>query len=173
VSVSATTTFADAGTKSVTATFTPADSQVVAASTSAAATVTVSGGTTTGAQATTTTLNADPAAPTTRDVVTLKATVSPAAAGKMTFKDGDTTIAVLRVRRRGNGVVTLVLRRVAAGQHSYTASFAPSDTAAFVASASPAVAVTVTQAPVTGHGGGWWGWCHRQVTNWQIGGWWR
>jgi hypothetical protein len=138
VTVSATTTFTTAGAKSITATFVPADPTVVAGSTSLAASLNVAGV----ATATTTTLTASPTAPTTADVITLTAQVTPAAAGTVTFKDGATTVGTSTTDATGKA--TLSVTGATVGTHSATAAFTPADPTAFVASTSAAVSITVT-----------------------------
>lgn len=68
-----------------------------------------------------------------------------AAAGTVQFKDGANVVATSTVAAGG---ATAALTNVAAGAHSYTAVFVPTDAAAFGTSTSTAVSVTV-QAVVT------------------------
>ncbi len=102
------------------------------------------------AQATATSWSSVPAAPVTEGTaVTLEATVTPAAAGTVTFLEGSTVL--------GSGPVDTVTGKASAGisglavgPHSIIASFAPTDTAAYLPSQT-AEAATVTvnaQAPV-------------------------
>lgn len=73
----------------------------------------------------------------------LTATVSPAAAGTVTFKDGSTTVGSAPVSG-GSAAITASLP---AGSHNLTAAFAPADTAAYAASTSSAVPFTTTATP--------------------------
>ncbi len=73
--------------------------------------------------------------------VTFTATVSPVAAGTVTLSDGQSVAA-------SNGVAVFTVSP-AAGTHSFTASFAPEDGAAYLASDSEAVSLSVTAKPVT------------------------
>ncbi|MDN4613739.1 HtaA domain-containing protein [Leifsonia sp. F6_8S_P_1B] len=75
--------------------------------------------------------------------VTLSATVSPAAAGTVTFLDGAASLGDVPV----NGAFASLTTTLAAGSHTITASFAPADPAAFAPSTSSAVTVEVTAAP--------------------------
>ncbi|MGW6266623.1 HtaA domain-containing protein [Cellulosimicrobium funkei] len=94
------------------------------------------------AQATTTTLAAAPAGTSAAGAsVTLTATVAPAAAGTVEFRDGGTALGTAPV---ADGVARLETAALAPGSHQLSAAFAPADPAAFVASASAAVAHTVT-----------------------------
>jgi len=74
--------------------------------------------------------------------VTLTATVAPAAAGTVEFRDGG---AVLGTAPVTDGVARLETSALAAGAHELGAAFTPADPAAFVASASGAVAHAVTE----------------------------
>lgn len=74
--------------------------------------------------------------------VTLTATVAPAAAGTVEFRDGG---AVLGAAPVTDGVARLETSALATGAHELSAAFTPADPAAFVASASGAVAHTVTE----------------------------
>lgn len=93
------------------------------------------------------------AAPTTAVVqgttVTLKATVTPAAAGSVQFRNGSTVLGSAPV---AGGVATLALPGLAVGGYSVTAYFTPADAAAFTASQSAALPLTVT-APVVAQAG--------------------
>ncbi|MFD5224701.1 HtaA domain-containing protein [Microbacterium sp. NPDC058342] len=94
------------------------------------------------AAATSTTLAADPLTAAPGDEVTLTATVEPSsAAGSVTFLDGATTLGTQSV---SGGVATLKTSALASGSHALTASFAPQDAAAHLASTSTAVTVTVS-----------------------------
>jgi len=88
---------------------------------------TVTGGGGAQAAATTTTLAA---ALSGADVV-LTAAVAPAAAGTVTFKEGATTLGTAPVAA---GSASFTVTAPAQGNHSYTADFAPTDTAAYLAS---------------------------------------
>ena len=91
--------------------------------------------------ATTTTLAASPSTVTAGDEVTLTATVAPAAAaGSVRFADGGTTLDTVAA---SNGTATLKTGSLAAGTHSITAAFTPTDTTQFQASSSEARTVTV------------------------------
>jgi len=79
------------------------------------------------AAATTTTLSA---ALSGADVV-LTAAVAPAAAGTVTFKEGATTLGTAAVAA---GSASYTVSAPAQGSHAYTADFAPTDTAAYLAS---------------------------------------
>ncbi len=136
---SVSTTTLGGGAHSLTAVFTPTDPSVVAASTSSAVPFQVNAP----AQATTTSLATSPSNPTTVDVVTLSATVSPAAAnGTMTFKEGSTVVATTTTNV--GGVYSASLTGLSAGAHVYTADFAPANPAAFLASSSGPATVNVT-----------------------------
>ena len=147
--VTATTTFTTGGTKSITATFVPADVLVVAGSTSTpAVAISVT------APATNTTITLDPitATPTTADTLTLTAHVAAGSifpAGTVTFKEGANAVASGTVNT-ATGVATGSVTGLTAGAHSYTASFAPTDTAAFNASG-PTAAVSVTVTAFAGY----------------------
>jgi hypothetical protein len=132
------TTTLGGGAHSLTAEFTPTDPAVVAASASAAVPFQVNAP----AQATTTTLASSPASPTTVDVVTLSATVSPSAPGTVTFKEGATVVATTSANI--GGVFSASLTGLSAGAHTYTADFAPANPAAFLASSGGPTTVNVT-----------------------------
>ena len=93
------------------------------------------------------------AAPTTAVVqgtaVTLTATVTPAAAGSVEFRNGSTSLGTAAVTA---GAATLALPGLAVGGYSVTAYFTPADAAAFTASQSAALPLTVT-APVVAQAG--------------------
>ncbi len=131
-----TTTALPGGVRSLTAQFTPAAGVFLAGSTSAATSFTVSAP----AASTTTTLAAT--AGTTVDPVVLSAAVAPAgAAGTVDFFEGATKVGASAV---SSGVATLSLTGVAAGTHSYTATFVPANVALFLGSTSAAASATVT-----------------------------
>jgi len=73
--------------------------------------------------------------------VTLTATVAPAAAGTVEFRDGSTALGTTTV---SDGVASLVTTALAPGARGLTAAFTPADPAAFLASTSTAVVHTVT-----------------------------
>jgi hypothetical protein len=102
------------------------------------------------ATATTTVLGVSPASPYTfGQAVTLTATVTPpTAAGSVTFLDGSTPIgAPVPV---SGGTATKTVTTLAAGAHSLTAQFIPTDSSAFGASTStPATNVTVNAEPTS------------------------
>ncbi|MBB3043652.1 hypothetical protein [Nocardioides soli] len=94
------------------------------------------------ATATTTTLAATSAA---ANAVHLAATVAPAGAvGKVEFREGATKVGESAV---ASGAASLALAGVAAGRHAYTATFVPTDAAAFGGSTSAAVGVDVAGPP--------------------------
>ncbi|BDZ39108.1 HtaA domain-containing protein [Microbacterium suwonense] len=96
------------------------------------------------AAATSTVIEAAPVAPHTGENVTLTATVSPAsAAGAVTFLDGDDSLGTVAV---ADGIATLNTSALASGEHQLTASFAPEDSDAHLASTSAPVTVTVAGA---------------------------
>ncbi|MGB4759184.1 MAG: glycosyl hydrolase [Candidatus Saccharimonadales bacterium] len=73
--------------------------------------------------------------------VTLTATVSPSAAGIVTFKDGAATIGTGSV---SGGTASMNTTTLGTGVRSLTATFAPTDTAAYTGSGSSAVSYTIT-----------------------------
>lgn len=78
--------------------------------------------------------------------VTLTATVSPAAAGTVQFKDGGTALgSPVAV---SSGTASFSTTSLAQGSHSFTAEFTPTDSTAYSSSASTAVGYSVT-APAT------------------------
>ncbi len=79
--------------------------------------------------------------------VTLTATVSPSAAGTMTFFDGSTQIGSAPV---SGGTGAIIVNNLTTGSHSLTATFTPSDSAAYDSSTSSALSYTIT----SGGGGG-------------------
>ncbi|MBP6685811.1 MAG: Ig-like domain repeat protein, partial [Leucobacter sp.] len=93
--------------------------------------------------ATTTTLQASAAAVETGAAVTLSAGVAPSdAAGTVTFSDNGTQIG--KPQAVVAGAASLEAAGLTAGDHSFTAAFAPADPAAFVGSVSAAAVVAVT-----------------------------
>ncbi|WP_435738273.1 HtaA domain-containing protein [Cellulosimicrobium sp. PMB13] len=75
--------------------------------------------------------------------VGLTATVAPAAAGSVEFRDGDT---VLGSAETSGGFARLQTGPLAVGDHSFSAVFTPADVAAFTGSNSAVVGHTVTAA---------------------------
>jgi LPXTG-motif cell wall-anchored protein len=100
-----------------------------------------------GPTATTTTLTVTPTSPQTQGTpLTLKATVSPAsAAGSVQFFDGATSLGTAAV---AGGVAQITNSTLAAGSHSLTATFTPTDSAAFGSSTSAAAPYTITSVAV-------------------------
>jgi hypothetical protein len=132
-----TTSFATAGTYSLTAVY--GGSTTYATSTSGAVSVTVSPATKT---ATTTTLAASNTTPTVGASVTLTATVAPSAAtGTVTFYSGTTSLGTGTL---SSGVATLTTSFATAGTYSLTAVYGGSTT--YTTSTSSAVSVTVSPA---------------------------
>lgn len=74
---------------------------------------------------------------------TLTAKVTPAAAGKIVFKEGSKTLRTVTVV---NGAATVKLTGLTGGTKTYSASFVPAVAADFKASAAPAVRATVAKA---------------------------
>jgi Big-like domain-containing protein len=138
-----TTTTLPVGIRSLTAVFTSTD-QAFSGSTSRAVSYVVNGGQGTGTP-TTTALVVTPASPVAAGArETLKATISPAAPGKVQFKDGSTTDIGEPVAVSGGTASTTTT--LASGDHSLTAEFTPADNTAFNGSTSAAVPLTVTGA---------------------------
>ncbi|MGH8877898.1 MAG: Ig-like domain-containing protein, partial [Stackebrandtia sp.] len=135
------------GSRQLTAVFTPSDPVAFGASTSPAVTFVVVAASPPGPAATSTALTTSPASPVAQGTaVTQIATVTPAAAaGTVQFKDGTTDLGSPATVSDGTASQTTLL---AVGSHQLTAMFTPADPAAFSASMSPAVPVTVT-APQT------------------------
>jgi hypothetical protein len=103
-----------------------------------------------GTVTTTTTLAANPTTVAAGDPVALTATVSGAgAAGSVEFFDGATSLGTATV---SGGTATKSVDTLAAGTHSVTAKFTPTDPNAFTSSTSDAVTVTVNGGD-TGGGG--------------------
>jgi Bacterial Ig-like domain (group 3) len=99
------------------------------------------------ATATTTTLAATPASPQqSGTAVTLNANVSPAAAGSVEFKDGSTVFATVPVTA---GAASTTTSALSVGTHSLTASFVPTDPAAFAPSTSAPLSYQITGIPAT------------------------
>jgi uncharacterized membrane protein (DUF441 family) len=119
-------------THPITAAFTPANPAAFNASTSTPLSYTVNAAP---AQPTSTTLSATPTSPATSGTsVTFTATVSPAAAGSVQFKDGANNLGSAQNVVAGQASVSSSTLTV--GTHSITAAFTPTDPAAFVASTS-------------------------------------
>ena len=95
------------------------------------------------AQATTTTLTA---AASGADLVLTAAVTPAAAAGQVTFKDGGTTLGTAAV---SSGTASYTVTAPAQGAHSFTADFAPTDTAAYLVS-SGSLSVTLALDLATG-----------------------
>jgi hypothetical protein len=94
------------------------------------------------ATATTTTLAVSPGTTSVEGTaLALSATVAPAAAGTVEFRDGASSLGTASVSA---GVARLDLPAPAVGAHSLSAHFTPTDAAAFTASASAPVTHTVT-----------------------------
>ena len=131
------TTSLTGGAHTLTAQFVPTDANVVQGSTSNSVSYTINAP----AQATTTTLSSSPASPTTADVVSLTATLTPpGATGTVTFKEGATTVGTAPV---SGGTASISLTGLSAGGHTYTADYAPSGS--FLASSASPYSITVTQ----------------------------
>jgi hypothetical protein len=95
--------------------------------------------------ATTTSLAASAPTATEGGSVVLTATISPAAAGTVTFADGATTVGTAPV---AGGTAILAVSSLTAGTHAFTASFTPTSPR-YGASRSGSVAVTVASAGTT------------------------
>lgn len=94
------------------------------------------------ATTTTTTLTASPDSPVAQNAaVTLTATVTPAAAGNVQFKDGTTNLGDLVPVT--NGIARGSISTLGPGSHSLTAVFTPTNATAFSTSTSPAVTIVV------------------------------
>lgn len=94
-------------------------------------------GSTSAATSTSTSLGVSPSSPANLGAsVTLTATVSPAVAGAVVFRDGATVLDTIGV---SGGSSSLVLSTLLAGSHSLTATFVPSDTNSYTGSSSAAV----------------------------------
>lgn len=123
--------------KGVTATYDSADIQISGNTWS----VVYSGGkVTAGASATKTTLTASAATIKKGAKLTLRAGVSPAVAGKVTFLDGSKKLAVVKV---SHGKASYATKSLKGGTHHLHAAFTPADTAASRPSTSKAVTVKV------------------------------
>jgi hypothetical protein len=120
------TTFASAGTQSLSAVFTPADLTDFSGSTG---TLSLTVNASTSPTATTTKLAASPATAKVGVPETLTATETPAAAGSVAFKNGTTTLGTTAVN--STGVATLTHTFNATGKLSLSAVFTPSNTTSF------------------------------------------
>jgi len=128
------------GAHSLSAVFTSTEAAFLG-STSAATAHTISPK---GAAATTTALAVSPAGSAAKGTpVQLSATVTAGAEGTVDFKDNGTVIGSQAV---SGGTAQLSTSGLAEGDHSFTAAFTPADATKFAASASAAVAFTVTPA---------------------------
>jgi Bacterial Ig-like domain (group 3) len=127
------------GTYSYTATFTPTDPTAFTSSTSSAVPYLVNAPKPTPTVA----LTSSSAAPNVGDPVTFTATVSaPNVPGSIQFFDGTTSLGAAGATN-GSGVATLGTSALAAGAHSVTAVFVPTDLVTYNGSTSPAVLVNV------------------------------
>ena len=133
-----TTSFATTGSHSITAAFTGATANVGnSVSTASVYTVNQSPAT-----STTTGLAISPAAADSNTPVTLTATVAPgAAAGKVQFSDGSATIGSPVTVAGGTAALT---QTFAAGAHSFTAAFTPTNPVAYAGSVSTSQTLNVT-----------------------------
>jgi hypothetical protein len=141
---SGTTSALPAGSRSLTATFTPATPVAYAPSVSPVAVFVVNA-----IPATTTTLATSPPSPVAQGTpVTLTATVTPAtAAGTVQFKDGANNLG--NPVTVSNGTASGTTSTLISGTHQLTAVFTPTDPNSFSASTSPAVTMVITGATVT------------------------
>ncbi|MGH3548335.1 MAG: Ig-like domain repeat protein [Pseudonocardiaceae bacterium] len=142
---SGTTSTLAAGSRSLTAVFTPATPTAFSPSTSPSVTFVITG--TTGATATSTALATSQASPVRPGTaVTLTATISPATAiGTVQFKDGTTNLGNPVVVT--NGTASGTTANLAVGSHQLTAVFTPTDPAVFGPSTSPVLPFVVTENP--------------------------
>jgi hypothetical protein len=133
------TTTLSVGSHNLSAVFTPTDPTAFNGSTSSTVPYTI----TTTAKNTTTALTVSPASPqVSGTTVHLTATVTPAAAGKVQFKDGSTSIgSAVTV---SGGVATTSTSTLSAGSHNLSAVFTPTDPTAFNGSTSNTVPYTIT-----------------------------
>ncbi len=96
---------------------------------------------------TTTTLSVSPSSTAVQGAtVTLTATISPSAAGIVTFKDGLTTIGTGTI---SGSTASMTTSSLSVGSHSLTATFAPTDTGAYSGSGSSATSYTITSSGAT------------------------
>jgi hypothetical protein len=132
-----------AGAQQVTAVFTPLDPAAFGPSTGDPITYTVLPATPQ-AVTTSTTVTANPAGLKVGEAVTLTATVSPAAAGTVTFTVNGAPLG--GTSAVSGGVATRAWVPSAAGTFTIAASFAPTDTAAYTASTATGVSYVVAPA---------------------------
>jgi hypothetical protein len=134
-----TTSTLSAATHSITAAFTPSAATYSASTSSALAYVVNPAA----ATPTTTALAVSPANTAAQfSTVSLTATVSPSAAGAVQFADGGAALgAPVTV---SGGTATFSSSTLAVGSHSFTATFTPTNTTAYVGSASAAIPFSVT-----------------------------
>jgi len=126
------------GNHSLTAAFTPTDATAFNASTSAAVPYTITGVVT----PTTTALSVNTGTGVAFTPVTFTATITPTgAAGSVNFTDGTTAIGSAAV---SGGTATLTTSALGQGSHTVTATFVPTDPAAFSGSSSTAPAFSLT-----------------------------
>ncbi|MDQ2959303.1 MAG: Ig-like domain-containing protein, partial [Actinomycetota bacterium] len=136
--VSVSTTALTVGSHSLTAQYVPAGS-TYSPSTSAVKTYAITGVVT----PTTTALAVNSGTNVAFSPVQLTATVAPAnAAGTVTFSDS--VAGVLGTTAAGSGTFTLTTSALGTGSHTITATFAPTDPAAFGGSANSAAPITLT-----------------------------
>ncbi len=131
-----------AGSRSLTAVFTPGNPAVFSPSASPPVVFVIAPST--GAMATSTALTTYPASPVRHGTeVALNATISPAtAAGTVQFKDGATNLGNPVIV--SNGTASGSTSTLAVGAHQLTAVFTPTDPAVFRPSTSPVLAFEVT-----------------------------
>jgi hypothetical protein len=140
-----TTSTLSVATHSITAVFTATDPAAFNGSTSAPLPFTISPAP---AQSTSTTLTANPTSPVTAGTsVTFTATVSPAAAGTVQFKDGAANLGPAATVSAGQASMTTSSLTVAS--HSITAVFTPTDPSAFLGSTSPPMTYVVNSPATT------------------------
>ncbi|PZS25333.1 MAG: hypothetical protein DLM61_20200 [Pseudonocardiales bacterium] len=137
--VASTKTSLPAGTHSLKAVFTPADSTSFGSSTSSAVSYVVNAPI--GQNATVTTLRVFPTPAFPGIPVVLLANIAPVgAAGTVQFMDGESALSAPVPTTDG---FTLLITPLPKGKHSLTAVFTPTNQAIFVPSASPPVVLTV------------------------------
>jgi hypothetical protein len=138
------------GTDSITAVFTPTDSNAFGSSTSPALGYEVDASTAAGPKATVTTLVASPVSPTTAGTpVTFTATVTPSAAGSVQFIDGTTDLGSPVQTITGTTSATAAsaaTTTLPVGTDSITAVFTPADSSSFITSTSDALSYVVSTA---------------------------
>ncbi|NKX92103.1 ExeM/NucH family extracellular endonuclease [Sanguibacter hominis ATCC BAA-789] len=129
-----------AGSHSLTAQFVPTDAAAFTGSTSAAVAVTVKA-----PAVRTTTRLAVTGKAVAGEPLTLTASVAPAAAGTVTFRDGSTVLGTAKV----TGGKASIKKALSAGSHGLTAQFVPADAKAFSGSTSATVSVKVAKSGTT------------------------